>query len=250
MTKKLEKAFDNYLKNYDMNVKPIRYKYHHSYRVKELMKKLALMLNLSKDEIEIAEVIGLLHDVGRFEQIKKYGVCSDIRSGIDHADESCIYLFDNNHIKDFYDKEENYEIIKDAIKNHNKYIIDNNLKDKSLFFTKMIRDMDKLDIYKVLTDEYEFEYNINEVSEKVIEEYSKKKSMDVHLRNTKSDSIYTYFAFIYDINYKESFILLKEGKYLENFCNSVKTTEDSKEVFEKLKNDALDYINSKIEANN
>ena len=160
MKNKLENAFDNYLKNYDMNKKQIRYKYHHSYRVKDLMKKLSDNLQLSDKEKEVAEVIGLLHDIGRFEQIKKYGDCSDTKTGIDHADESCIYLFDNGHIRDFYDDEEYYKIIEYAIKNHNKFEIDSNLDEKSLFFTKMIRDMDKVDIYKVITDEYKYVFDV------------------------------------------------------------------------------------------
>ena len=66
MKSKLENAFDNYIKNYDMNVKEIRYKYHHSYRVMELMNRIANHLNLSNKEKELAKVIGLLHDIGRF----------------------------------------------------------------------------------------------------------------------------------------------------------------------------------------
>ena len=175
MKSKFEQAFDNYIKNYDMNVKQIRYKYHHSYRVKELMLKLATILNLSDKEKEVAEVIGLLHDIGRFEQIRKSGDCSDVKSGIDHADESCIYLFDNNHIKDFYDDEKYYEIIKKAIKNHNKYKIEPNLKEIELLFVNMIRDMDKVDIFKVIADEYSFVYDKNEISKEVIDTFNSKK---------------------------------------------------------------------------
>ena len=40
------------------------------------------------------------------------------------------------------------EVILKAVKNHNKFEIENNLNDKELLFTKMIRDTDKIDIYK------------------------------------------------------------------------------------------------------
>lgn len=245
MKTRLEKAFDNYISNYDMNVKQIRFKYHHSYRVKELMKKLALDLNLSKKEIELAEVIGLLHDIGRFEQIKKYGDCSDVKTGIDHADESCIYLFDEGHIKDFYDDEKYYEIIKDAIKNHNKYIIDKKLSGKSLLFTKMIRDTDKIDIYRVISEEYTYTYDTKEISKEVLDTFNKKKTIDTHLRKSKTDTIYTYFAFIYEINFKESYKILKNGKYLEKLIPIITPTEDSVEEFEKLKEKVLNYVNKK-----
>ena len=98
MKTKLEEAFDNYVNNFDMKDKQINFKYRHSYKVKELMKELAIKFGLTPKEVEVAEVIGLLHDIGRFEQIRKKGSCSDCKTGIDHADESCVYLFDNNHI--------------------------------------------------------------------------------------------------------------------------------------------------------
>ena len=156
MKKKSELAFDKYISNYDKSVKQIRFKYFHSYRVEKLMKKLAIALGLSKEEVKIAELIGLLHDIGRFEQIKKYGDCSDVKTGIDHADESCIYLFDNNHIRDFIEDDKYDSIIEDAIKYHNKIKIDDSIVGKNLLFSKMIRDMDKVDIYRVLSEEYSF----------------------------------------------------------------------------------------------
>ncbi len=247
MKRKFEQAFDNYIKDYDMNVPQIRYKYYHSYRVKELMLELASKLNLSKKEKEVAEVIGLLHDIGRFEQIRNFGNCSDVKSGIDHADESCIYLFDNNHIKDFYDDENYYEIIKDAIKNHNKYIIDNNMKDTELMFIKMIRDMDKVDIYKVIFDEYSYVYDKNEISKEVLDSFNNRKTIDSHFRKTKTDNIYGYCAFIYDINFKETFRILKDGKYLENLFSVIVPKENSINEFNKLKNIVFSYIDNNIE---
>ena len=138
MKKKSELAFDKYVSDYDFNVPGIRYKYTHSYRVEKLMKRLATRLNLTEEEMKIAELIGLLHDIGRFEQIRKYGLSSDSKTHVDHADESCIYLFDSGHIRDYIDTNIYDEIIEDAIRNHNKYIIDANLKGDNLLFTKMI----------------------------------------------------------------------------------------------------------------
>ena len=48
-----EKAFEEYISNYDMNVKQIRYKYHHSYKVEGLMEELAKRLNLNDEETYI-----------------------------------------------------------------------------------------------------------------------------------------------------------------------------------------------------
>ena len=62
--------FDEYVFKYDMNDPDINYKYHHSYRVMDAMEILAIKLNLPEKDIHLAKVIGLLHDIGRFEQDK------------------------------------------------------------------------------------------------------------------------------------------------------------------------------------
>ena len=249
MKTKYEKAFDDYVSNYDLNEKRIRYKYHHSYKVEELMEKLANSFNLTDEEIELAKVIGLLHDIGRFEQIRKYDSSSDIKSGIDHANESCVYLFDEGHIKDFYDKEENYKIIKDAIKNHNKYEIDENVTGKNLLFAKMIRDMDKIDIYRVLSEEFSYEYDKNSKTKEVLDNFNSKVQVRSENIKTRTDSVLSYFAFLFGIYFKESFMILKEGNYLEKLFKIITPKEDSIEDFEILKDEMLQYINKKIETN-
>ena len=75
---KCKKVFDEYVNTYDRGEKGINSKYHHSYAVSELMAELAFRLNLSKEEIVLAKVIGLLHDIGRFEQLRKANAFNDI----------------------------------------------------------------------------------------------------------------------------------------------------------------------------
>lgn len=246
MKGKLEKTFDKYVSNYDMNVNPVRYKYYHSYRVRDLMEILAKKLNLNKKEIEVAKVIGLLHDIGRFEQIRIHNSCSDVKTGMDHADESCIYLFDKGHIKDFYDDESYYDIIKDAIKNHNKYSIDKKVKGKNLLFSKMIRDMDKVDIYRVISEEFKTTYNYIDVSKDVIDMFNDMRPIHSELLKNKTDSVYCNIAMIYDINFKESFMILNNNKYLDAYFSVVIPEEKSVKEFENLKKKMNSYIEEQI----
>jgi hypothetical protein len=209
------------------------------------MKKLALRLGLTKEEIKIAELIGLLHDIGRFEQIKKYGMVSDVKTGVDHADESCIYLFDKGHIRDFIETNKYDEIIKDAIRNHNKYEIDKKVTGKNLLFTKMIRDMDKVDIYRVLSTEYKISFDKDKISKNVYDSYMKHKSVDSHDRKTETDAVFAHTAFIYDINFKESFEILKETNYLNDYLNTIIVKNNSENEFERMKKEIYNFIKSK-----
>ena len=65
---KAQKEFIKYTENYDLRDSNIIRKQLHSIRVMELSEKIAKRLNLSKEKIEIATLIGLLHDIARFEQ--------------------------------------------------------------------------------------------------------------------------------------------------------------------------------------
>lgn len=249
MKNKLEETFDNYLRNFDMNDKQINFKYRHSYKVKELMKELAIKLKLSPKEIEVAEVIGLLHDIGRFEQIKKMGICSDCRTGIDHANESCIYLFELGHIKDFYDDEEYYDSIRDAIKYHNKYKIDDSINGKNLLFSKMIRDMDKADIFRVIGEEFEWTYDKDELSEGVIDEFNRKELVDYKIQKTGIDEIYGTLSYLFDVYYIESFEILKNSNNINIFFDMITPKDNSIDLYNKLKEDILLYIDNKLETN-
>ncbi len=63
----MKEAFEKYVKNYDMKDPDILYKYKHSYRVMALSEYLADKLNLSQIDKDLAKIIGLYHDIGRFE---------------------------------------------------------------------------------------------------------------------------------------------------------------------------------------
>ena len=134
-----------YISNYDLNNPEITRKVGHSYRVAEISKRIAKSLNLEQEEIELAELIGLLHDIGRFEQQTIYKTYDDIYS-IDHGELGVKILENNEYIRKYIENSQYDKIIKTAIFNHNKYEIEENLEQKTILFCKIIRDSDKLDI--------------------------------------------------------------------------------------------------------
>ena len=77
-------AFAEYTGHYDCSDGKIKLKIDHTYRVAGLCRRIASSLGLNDAEAGLAWVIGMLHDIGRFEQLRKYGTFSDAES-IDHA---------------------------------------------------------------------------------------------------------------------------------------------------------------------
>ena len=65
-------AFEKYLDEYDRKDDKIRLKIVHTYCVVNAAEEIAIRMHLGEEEIQLAKIIGLLHDIGRFEQIKRF----------------------------------------------------------------------------------------------------------------------------------------------------------------------------------
>lgn len=243
----LEKAieeFKKYTDKYDKTIMEISLKYNHSFAVMDLMGELAFRLDLDKEKIEVARVIGLLHDIGRFEQFTKYGVLNDSMS--DHADESIIYLFDCGHIRDFIDEDKYDDIIKTAIKYHNKLEMPDNLEGDNLLFTKMIRDMDKVDIYKQLAVHFNYVFNADEVTSEILESFKNEKCIPNELTKNQSTKIIKVLSFIYDINFNESFDILVSSDNFDLFLSTIEVDSNSEKLWKKIRELCFDKINRGI----
>lgn len=239
----MNKAIENYIKNYDMTDKDIHYKYHHSYRVMEKAQMLAK--NLSEEDQKLATVIGLYHDIGRFEQDKLYDSYRDSKK-FDHGDYGVDVLFNQGLIKEIPIEEKHYTVIEKAIKNHNKYKIEDNLTEQELFHTKLIRDADKLDIIYALAENIfnkkELDYEkTEEIREEIKEQFFNKQTIDYSKLKkgvNTNEKLVGLLALIFDLNFKESFEYINKNDLLEKINNHLSNKNHYKEYFDYLK----DYI--------
>ena len=233
----MDKAFEKYLKNYNMEDPDINYKYHHSYRVMNFAKMLSE--NLTKEDQYLATLIGLYHDIGRFKQDELYNTYDDSKE-FDHALYGVKVLFEDNLIKEIPVSEKYYKIIAKAIKNHNKYEIETGLTKEELFHSKLIRDADKLDILEMTSkkklskksvDLENPEFNIRK---KITEEFFNKKTIkntSLIGKKTNSEKIISYLALVFDLNFKKSAQYLLEKNIIENFYNNLKNKENYQKYF-------------------
>lgn len=67
-----KKAFEEYLDEYDRTQPKIQLKIIHTYGVVEAARQITERMKLSGEDRELAQLIALLHDIGRFEQLKRY----------------------------------------------------------------------------------------------------------------------------------------------------------------------------------
>ena len=125
-------------------------KVNHTMRVMELCGLIAESLKLSKEDIELAKTCGLVHDIARFEQWKRYQTFADIES-IDHGDFGVEILKENDFIRKFNKDEKLDNLILKTVKNHNKYKLEENLSEREKLFCNIVRDADKIDILYLYT---------------------------------------------------------------------------------------------------
>ena len=144
------KTFEKYVEKYNPEDEKIKLKKEHIQRVAKVAEEIAKSENLTDEDIDLAWLIGLLHDIGRFEQIRRYHTFNDGKS-INHAEMGVKILFDEGLIKEFVEDRRYDELIRKAILNHNRARIEFGLNEKELLHAKIIRDADKVDIFYSLT---------------------------------------------------------------------------------------------------
>ena len=237
----MDKAFEEFIKNYDLNNADINLKYNHSYRVRDLQIKYAKLLNYSKDDIEIAALIGLLHDVGRFEQLKNYNTYNDFKS-LDHAACSVKMLFEDGLIKKFCSNEEWYSIIKFAIANHNKYEIESCSDERMLKHAQLIRDTDKLDIIYLYGTLHVLPVNLDgRISKKIVNNFKKHRFIKKKDQESKVDHYALKLAFPFNVY--NDIVLLELKGYIINFYDLLKDNEDFRELYDEV----IKYIDERVE---
>lgn len=249
--------FKNYAQQFKVADNKVNIKITHTMGVVEVSGYIARNLNLSQEDIELAELIGLLHDIGRFEQAVRYDNYDDYDT-IDHAELGVEILFKNGFIREFIDTDKYGNIIEKAIRNHNKYEIEEGLDERELLFAKIIRDADKTDNFEVKQyQDFEslFKASEQEVQEEKITDdiwnvFLQEKTIISSQRVTNMDKWLSYLAWVYDYNFAHSLQYLKEHDCINKVIDRLDyKNEVTKERMECAREKVNRYINERL-ANN
>jgi len=224
--------FDEFVKQFTKgdDLQNIELKARHSLAVSSNMLKLAKAQDLSPDELRIARIIGLFHDLARFPQYFEFGTFRDDLT-FNHALKGVDILQQNNFLK--YESGQNKNLINTAILHHNKEKIPvNKLKEDEVLFCKLIRDADKIDIYETLIN-YHLDTknsgNINKALEldlpqtetissgaiKDVLEGKIVKGKNVH---SLEDLILLQLGWVFDINFQATMKIIKDKKYIQQLA--------------------------------
>lgn len=253
--KKASMAFSKYVKPYDMNNGKIALKVKHTYKTVDVAKKIAEGLELNEEQVLLAELIGLLHDIGRFEQVRIYNTFRDIDS-IDHANFGVKLLFEDGLIRKFIEDTKYDDIIYKAIKNHNKFKIEDGINEDELLQARIIRDADKTDIFRVFVEDIETKksvlYNYEEVSKqilspKIMEDFLNYRQSNRDYFTKDIDNYINIIAFIFDYNFITGLEIIKQNNYIERVMTPICIYEETKEQMKTIIDTANKYINERLE---
>lgn len=216
----------------------------HTQEVTKVMERLTQALHLPEEMRRLAYICAVYHDIGRFEQLKRYDTFWDHQS-IDHAQLSCEILKEEHLLGELPKKER--QMVLTAIENHNKLTIEPGLDEETMLLCKLIRDADKCDIFRV----FAFEDMVDTMGE-TLEQVAKETVTDIVYecvlahrcvrredRRTGLDIWVSFLTFVFDIYFKESIGWIWESGYYKipfervTFTNP-QTVERVKVIFEEV----------------
>ena len=215
--------------------------------------QIAAGLGLDTAATALAGIIALFHDVGRFPQYVRYRTFEDSRS-VNHAVLGAKTLLERNVLRDLPKRERS--LIVRAVALHNVFILPVGLDDEILLHAKLIRDADKLDIWRVfieLSDRDARDWpsaaglglpDAGEYSPGVLASLERREMVRLTSLRTLNDFRLLQLAWIYDLNFIPSLAMVLERSVIEQLTASMPQSDELSRVVGNLR----DYVRARIDA--
>jgi len=229
-------TFKNGAENIQEN---ILLKEHHTMQVCNEILNIGKQMDLNEDELRLAELIALFHDIGRFEQYARFNTFVD-RKSVNHAELGVKILKENNVLNRL--DESMQRLILRTILYHNRALLPENETETCLFYSKLIRDADKLDIWRVVTNYYNNKNskqnvaleldlpNTAGISEEVYQDLINRSIVDIkHVKNL-NDFKLLQMGWVFDINFDPTFHFIWSRRYIEMIGNVLPKSKDIQNV--------------------
>ena len=203
----------------------------HTKHVIEISKDLANALKLNKHDCILAEMIGLFHDIGRFKQYSIYQTFND-KISENHS------LLGLEEIKNLTLlnrlSEADLQTFRFAIENHNAMEIAKTDNLRNQLFAKIIRDADKLDIYRVLSPMLK-PSDGSGYNQEFMELFLQGRQCDYSLIKTHDDQKLVRLLWMYDIYFGWTMRKIMERGYVEQIVQYLPQDEITRKGVERLK---------------
>jgi len=230
-----EKFCSSFLKNDESGAYLL--KYNHSFEVLKNAEIIANNIGVNTNTQKLAQVAALFHDIGRFPQYNKYHTFNDAISE-DHGELSVKTLIQHN-ILDALTTEEQ-KTITTAIKLHNKFTIENvELETVTENVAKILRDADKLDIFRIMTEKSEPINFLNKSQHPLYSENIKQAILDNKLAKyedviTTCDFQLLQLTWLSDINFQVTLNYISKNQYINKLIDQLPNKTSIKKEIEHI----------------
>ncbi|MBU0988238.1 MAG: HD domain-containing protein [Proteobacteria bacterium] len=230
---------------------PIRLKEEHTKRVCQSIFLLGKALGLSNQDMILAETVALFHDIGRFRQYAVYGTFND-RASENHARLGLRQMAKHRVLSACAKTER--RLISTAIAFHNAAEIPKNHDEKTRFFMRLIRDADKLDIWKVFIDYYHEREKLPGTlietglpddpacSPQVIQALCECRYVRMQDVRTVNDVKLLQISWVFDLNFAPAFQEVLRREFIEQIAATLPGTKAVAKAVQQARN----YVQSRI----
>ena len=245
---KIMKAFEQYIKEYDMTKGNVKAMYLHSIKMMELCKNIAASLEVFNDEeLIVCGLIGLFHGLGMFSNKNKNCIIENEASDI--TKETLEIIFNKNNLIRQITEDTTYdEIIKIAIYCQNKPGLPQGLDKKIINYCKVIKDANVIERFRLVTNYPYLDMNIdNYPNDNIYNEFKKFKVISSKSSNNDADTILEVMSSIFGIYYKYSYTILKSESSVDKLINSLNIEDKGiNKFFTQIASVLKVYIDRKI----
>jgi len=244
--KKFDTYTDSFLKRKSQKdyIENVNLKIIHSKNVYNHALNIAKYENCNEKDTFIAGICGLYHDIGRFVQFYEYNTFKDSDS-LYHGELGCNVIDKENFFSEL--NSETINLIKKAVFAHGLINIPENYNDREQFFSKITRDSDKADIFRIVAKYYNhqgprniaLEYGLSnnpKVSEDVLNLFLDNKMISKDKLKTLNDFKLMQIAWINDIYFRYTINYINENSFIEIILNSINDEYSKNIIKNHLKN--------------
>lgn len=230
-------VFKIYLKHFESKNStfsdPIKLKIAHTLRVVREIRVLAEYCNHTCITSDIAKCTALLHDIGRFQQYASFGTYDD-RISINHAALGVIIIDHFKLLSQHPDSQQ--RLIRKAILLHNREVIPKKLDSAERILTQLLKDADKLDIWKVTIDHDKHKPVTSNFSPENLERLYRFQKIPYTAAKTEADTRLFRLSWVFDVYFPQTIHAILSRGYIKQMFAKLPHTRQFAQLQKTIEN--------------
>jgi len=190
-------------------------------------RELAVSNGWKQEDVNTAEALGFLHDVGRFPQLEEHGTFRDDLS-INHGARGWQAIRESGLLDEV--EPGLRDAILNGVRHHNALAMPGDLPEPHYRFLKLVRDADRLDIYRVVLDTLDNDkleehpdivLNLSlegEPCPEIIETIRQKNPPSYSHLKCVADFLLMLLSWSYQMNYPATLGIMRERDIIDRFA--------------------------------